>query len=98
MLKQGDYALAVGAGFVVDGGIYRHEFVAQAVVSALMQIQLDVELPVLSVVLTPKETWQESHNAFFFEHMLTKGREAADVAASLLKSPVSSRQKIRRSA
>jgi len=92
LLGQGDYDLAVGAGFVVDGGIYRHEFVAQAVVSALMQIQLELGLPVLSVVLTPKETWQDAHHAFFFEHLLTKGREAAEVAASLLKSPVSSRQ------
>jgi 6,7-dimethyl-8-ribityllumazine synthase len=88
LLKQGDYSLAVAAGFVVDGGIYRHEFVAQAVISALMQVQLDVDIPVLSVVLTPKESWQEQHHAYFFEHMLTKGREAADVAADLLKTPV----------
>src|ERR1700722_318668 len=26
----------VGAGFVVDGGIYRHEFVAEAVITGLM--------------------------------------------------------------
>lgn len=85
LLKSGDYAMAVAAGFVVDGGIYRHEFVAQAVVNALMQVQLELEKPVLSVVLTPKEFQEtEAHHQFFFDHMLVKGKEAADVVESLL--------------
>lgn len=85
LLDSGRYALAVAAGFVVDGGIYRHEFVAQAVITALMQVQLDMERPVLSAVLTPKETFrEEEHHVFFYDHMLVKGREAADVAAHFL--------------
>src|SRR4051812_44006973 len=32
LAKTGRYAAVVAAGFVVDGGIYRHEFVAEAVV------------------------------------------------------------------
>jgi len=85
LLSTGKYALAVASGFVVDGGIYRHEFVAQSVVSGLMQVQLELGLPVLSVVLTPKEFQEtEAHHAFFFDHMLIKGREAGDVAAQLL--------------
>jgi len=85
LLATGKYAIAVAAGFVVDGGIYRHEFVAQAVVNALMQVQLELEKPVLSVVLTPKEFQEsEAHQQFFFDHMLIKGKEAADVAESLL--------------
>jgi len=85
LLRSGEYALAVGTGFVVDGGIYRHEFVAQTVVDALMQVQLEMELPVLSVVLTPKETFSEvEHHDFFFNHMKIKGTEAADVVAELL--------------
>jgi len=86
LLDSGDYAMTVAAGFVVDGGIYRHEFVAQSVVNALMQVQLELGLPVLSAVLTPKEFDEEnaSHQKFFFDHMLIKGREAADAAHSLL--------------
>ncbi len=38
---------------MVDGGIYRHDFVAQAVVSGLMQAQLATEVPMFSVSLTP---------------------------------------------
>ena len=54
------------------------------VVDALMRIQLEVGSPVLSLVLTPK-SYQETpaHNAFFREHFVTKGREAADAALAL---------------
>ena len=37
LAKTGRYAGIVAAALVVDGGIYRHEFVAQSVVSGLMQ-------------------------------------------------------------
>ena len=92
LLATGDYAMVIAAGFVVDGGIYRHEFVAQSVISGLMQVQLELGLPVLSVVLTPKEFQEnkEEDQTFFLEHMVIKGREAADVAASLLQPQASS--------
>ncbi len=92
LLASGDYEIAVASGFVVDGGIYRHEFVAQSVVSALMQVQLELDKPVLSAVLTPKDFDEENaeHQKFFFDHMLIKGREAADAAAVLLQSQVAS--------
>jgi 6,7-dimethyl-8-ribityllumazine synthase len=54
LAATGQYQAVVGCALVVDGGIYRHEFVAQAVVSGLMQAQLDTGVPVLSVVLTPQ--------------------------------------------
>src|SRR5579863_7427886 len=41
LAKSGRYAAVVAAGFVADGGIYRHEFVAATVIDALMRIQLD---------------------------------------------------------
>ena len=54
LAKTGHYSAIVAAGFVVDGGIYRHEFVAGAVIDALMQVQLETEVPVISAVLTPQ--------------------------------------------
>jgi len=36
LARTGRYAAVVAAGFVVDGGVYRHEFVAQTVIAALM--------------------------------------------------------------
>ena len=45
LAKTGRYAAVVAAGFVVDGGIYRHEFVATSVIDALMAVQLETEVP-----------------------------------------------------
>ena len=53
LARSGLYAAVVGAGLVVDGGIYRHEFVAEAVINGLMRVQLETEVPVISAVLTP---------------------------------------------
>src|SRR4030095_13952988 len=37
LAKTGKYAAVCVSGFVVDGGIYRHEFVAQAVLQGIFQ-------------------------------------------------------------
>ena len=78
LAKTRRYQAIVAAGFVVDGGIYRHEFVADAVIAGLMQVQLETEVPVLSCVLTPQRFHEHSeHQTFFREHFLVKGREVA---------------------
>ena len=70
------FDLAVGSGLVVDGGIYRHDFVAQSVVNGLMQVQLETGMPVLSAVLTPHHFHEHQvHEKFFQEHMILKGKE-----------------------
>lgn len=82
---KGDHAAIVGAGFVVNGGIYRHEFVAQAVVSGMMQVQLETLTPVLSAVLTPHNFHEcDEHSEFFRSHFVTKGREVALACLSTL--------------
>ena len=82
------YAAVVAAAFVVNGGIYRHEFVAQAVISGLMQVQLETRIPVLSCVLTPIEMFEdEKQHRFFFEHFAVKGREVAQACVSVMATP-----------
>ena len=84
LARSGRYVAVVGAAFVVDGGIYRHEFVAQTVVGALMQAQMETDVPVLSVVLTPHQYQEtETHRAFFRAHFVEKGREAAGAALAI---------------
>jgi len=79
LARTGRYDAIVACGFVVDGGIYRHDFVANAVIQGLMSVQLETEVPVLSVVLTPQHFHEhEEHRRFFTEHFLVKGREAAN--------------------
>ena len=85
--KSGRYAAIVAAGFGVDGGIYRHEFVAETVIRALMQVQLEVNVPVFSAVLTPHQFHEHDvHQAFFREHMLQKGKEAAQACSATMDS------------
>ena len=87
LARTGRYAAIVGAAFVVDGGIYRHEFVAETVVRALMQVQLATETPVFSVVLTPHHFHEsEVHNRFFHGHFRLKGAEAARACKGTLES------------
>ena len=85
LARTGRFQAVIGAAFVVDGGIYRHDFVAGTVVEGLMRAQMDTDVPVLSVVLTP-HNYQETEvmTAFFRDHFLTKGREAAEAAKAIL--------------
>ena len=87
LAKSGRFDAIVAAGLVVDGGIYRHEFVADAVIGGLMQVQLETEVPVLSVVLTPPEFHEhQTHRGFFFDHLLTKRTEAAQACFHTVNS------------
>jgi 6,7-dimethyl-8-ribityllumazine synthase len=87
LAKTGAYIAIVAAGMVVDGGIYRHEFVANAVIGGLMQVQLDTEVPVLSMVLTPQHFHgHEDHRKFFFDHFLIKGTEAANACMQTISN------------
>ena len=87
LARTGRYAAIVAAAFVVDGGIYRHEFVAGTVVQALMQVQLATETPIFSVVLTPHHFHETEVQARFFQaHFRVKGAEAAQACHGTLES------------
>ena len=87
LAATGQYAAVAAAALVVDGGIYRHDFVAQAVVDGLMRAGLDTGVPVLSVSLTPHHFQEtEHHTAIFRAHFIEKGREAARAALMIGKT------------
>jgi len=78
LARSGRYDALIACGLVVNGGIYRHEFVGGTVIDALMRVQLDTEVPVLSAVLTPRDFHEhEDHKRFFAEHFVKKGVEVA---------------------
>jgi 6,7-dimethyl-8-ribityllumazine synthase len=86
LAKTGRYSAVCASGLVVDGGIYRHEFVAQAVLQGIVQTSLDTEVPVLSAVLTPHHFHDHAvHADFFKEHMRTKGKELAEACVSIVE-------------
>jgi 6,7-dimethyl-8-ribityllumazine synthase len=84
---SGKYAAVVAAAFVVDGGIYRHDFVAGAVINGLIRAGLDSGVPVLSVSLTPHH-YQETdhHRGIYTAHFIEKGREAARAALGIVET------------
>ncbi|MGU3574615.1 6,7-dimethyl-8-ribityllumazine synthase [Brucellaceae bacterium C25G] len=85
LAQTGRYAAIVGAAFVIDGGIYRHDFVATAVINGMMQVQLETNIPVLSVSLTPHRYHNsEEHHQFFYAHFKVKGVEAAHAAMQIV--------------
>jgi 6,7-dimethyl-8-ribityllumazine synthase len=93
LAESGRYSAVVASGLVVDGGIYRHEFVAEAVIDGLMRVQLDTGVPVFSAVLTPHHFHEHAdHERFFHDHFGVKGREVAkactETVAKLDRLPV----------
>ena len=87
LARSGRYAAIVACALVVDGGIYRHEFVADAVISGLMRVQLDSGVPVISAVLTPKRFHDHAeHRQFFADHFVLKGSEAAQACLRTVQS------------
>src|SRR6267154_1405854 len=87
LAKTRRYTAIVAAGLVVDGGIYRHEFVADTVIKALMDVQLRTEVPIFSAVLTPQQFHESAaHVEFFRKHFAVKGIEVAEACADTLLS------------
>lgn len=85
LARLGGYDAIIACGFVVNGGIYRHEFVAAAVIDGLMRVQLDTEVPIFSAVLTPRDFHgHEEHQAFFRDHFVKKGLEVAQACLNTL--------------
>ena len=86
LAQSGRYAAIVGCALVVDGGIYRHEFVATTVVNALMNLQLETGVPILSAVLTPHHFHEHAeHRKYFHRHFAVKGTEAADACVRTIE-------------
>jgi 6,7-dimethyl-8-ribityllumazine synthase len=87
LAKSGRFDAIIACGLVVDGGIYRHDFVARAVIDGLMRVQLDTEVPVFSVVLTPHHFHEhDEHQRYFREHFVKKGIEVAQACQATLSS------------
>jgi 6,7-dimethyl-8-ribityllumazine synthase len=89
LAASGQYIALAGCALVVDGGIYRHDFVAATVVDALMRVQLDTDVPVFSAVLTPHHFHEHGeHLAYFARHFEVKGAELAHAIAVTLNPEV----------
>ncbi len=78
LAKTRRYTAIVAAGLVVDGGIYRHEFVADTVIKALMDVQLRTEVPVFSAATKGVEVAEACANTLLSLERL-RGQVAAGI-------------------
>ncbi len=86
LAHSGQYAGLMACGLVVNGGIYRHEFVTTAVIDGLMRVQMDTGVPVFSAVLTPRDFHDcGEHRDFFYQHFVKKGAELARACAATVQ-------------
>lgn len=87
LAQTGKFEAIIACGFVVNGGIYRHDFVASAVIDGLMQVQLTSGVPVFSAVLTPHNFHEhKEHLDFFSKHFIKKGAEVAQACIQTVVS------------
>lgn len=87
LARSGQFDAVIAVALVVNGGIYRHEFVSSAVIDGLMRVQLDEGVPVFSAVLTPRDFHEHAeHQRFFREHFVKKGEEVARACLATLAS------------
>lgn len=85
--ETGKYSIIIVAGLIVDGGIYRHEFVADAIIKSIMDIQLDTRVPIIHSIMTPVRFHESGeHEAFFLEHFKSKGKEAAQACIKTIRN------------
>jgi len=87
LAATGRFDAIIACGLIVNGGIYRHEFVSSAVIDGLMRVQLDTGVPVFSAVLTPRDFHDhEEHRNFFAAHFVKKGAGVARACVATLRS------------
>ena len=85
--ETGQYDIIIVAGLIVDGGIYRHEFVADAVIKSIMETQLETRIPIIHSIMTPIHFHESGeHEAFFSQHFVKKGQEAANACIQTLSN------------
>lgn len=85
LAQSGRFDAVIACALIVNGGIYRHEFVTTAVIDGLMRVQLESEVPVFSAVLTPRDFHEHGdHVEFFRQHFVKKGAEVAQACLNTL--------------
>ena len=86
LVESGKVDAVIACAVIVNGGIYRHEFVSTAVIDGMMRVQLDSGVPVLSAVLTPRDFHEhDDHVEFFRSHFVKKGAEVANACVGQLR-------------
>ncbi len=87
LLTENSYDAVIAIAVVYRWWIYRHEFVAQSVVSEIVRLSSEIGKPIFSSVLTPDTDEFESkeNQKFYLEHLKGKWIEVADACIETLE-------------
>ncbi|MBO6555994.1 MAG: 6,7-dimethyl-8-ribityllumazine synthase [Pseudomonadales bacterium] len=88
LIDRSNPDLIVVVGLIADHGVYRHDFVASSVMDAVMTLQMQTGTPIIYGILTPQDFMSEGREAFFLEHFVIKGKEAATASLKTLENEV----------
>ena len=78
LAASGRFDAVICLGAVIRGETSHYDFVAGECARGIQDVQLETDVPVLSVVLTPMNFHDsQEHQRFFAEHFVVKGTEAA---------------------
>lgn len=82
--KTGKYSAIVVSGVITTGGVYRSEYIAHAVIRALLDVQLEQEIPIISAILMPLDDSDADVEAYCLKHAATKGKETAHACIQIV--------------
>jgi 6,7-dimethyl-8-ribityllumazine synthase len=86
LADSGCFDAVIACALIVNGGIYRHEFVTSAVIDGRMRVQLDTGVLVFSTVLTPRDFHDHAQRgSFFAAHFVKKGEEVGSACLATLR-------------
>ncbi len=78
IIDRWDFDYIIWVWLVVDGWIYEHRFVGNAILQGLVKISTESRIPIFSVILTPQSFDENSTPDIqkFATHFITKWKEA----------------------
>lgn len=87
LAETGTYDAIIAVAFICENPIYKYEFVASSVVSHIIAVSCEVEVPILSSVLSPVKFNRADPKdvSFYSEHMKLKWQEAATSCLEIIE-------------
>lgn len=81
------YSAIIAVAFICENPIYRYDFVARSVVDSIIRLSIDLEIPVLSSILSPVTFDRKNQEQvdFYANHMKVKWKEIAESCVEIIE-------------
>lgn len=87
LANKWQYDAIICVGFICENPLYRYEFVAQSVIDTIIKLSNEVNLPILSSVLSPVNFHKDDQKQinFYRKHMKIKWIEVAESCLDIIR-------------